>query len=133
MAFFTSIGEDALVALDAVRMFIPEHVSLTGQGFVALPATEVSRMPILVHRLGVFPTIVGRSVGLLDFRHGDFSSIFGFSPSFGGLLDLSGLGGGELHLYVNVGHRSRQSKSNQTTRERKRKRAFLTGSRPVLE
>lgn len=54
IALFASIGEDALVALDAVRMFIAKHVALTCQRLVALPAAEVAAVPVLVHRLGVF-------------------------------------------------------------------------------
>lgn len=55
-AFLAAIGENALVALDAVRMLVPENVALPCQGFVALPATEVAAVPVLVHRLCVFAT-----------------------------------------------------------------------------
>lgn len=37
-------------------MFVPEDVALSCQGFVALPATEVAAVPVLVHRLRVFAT-----------------------------------------------------------------------------
>lgn len=54
VAFFAAISEDAFVALDAIRMFIPQDVALAGERFIALPAAEVAVVPILVHRLGVF-------------------------------------------------------------------------------
>lgn len=56
MAFLAAIGENALVALDAVGMLVSQDISLTRQRFIALPAAEVSAVPILVHRLRVFPT-----------------------------------------------------------------------------
>lgn len=56
VAFFAAVGEDALVALDAVGVLIPEDVALAGQRLVALPAAEVTAVPVLVHRLGVFAT-----------------------------------------------------------------------------
>jgi len=56
VALLAAIGENALVALDAVRVLVPENVALSCQGFVALPATEVAAVPVLVHRLCVFAT-----------------------------------------------------------------------------
>lgn len=56
VAFFAAVGEDALVALDAVGVLIPQDVALAGQRLVALPAAEVTAVPVLVHRLGVFAT-----------------------------------------------------------------------------
>jgi len=56
VALLAAIGENALVALDAIRMLVPENVALSCQGFVALPATEVAAVPVLVHRLCVFAT-----------------------------------------------------------------------------
>lgn len=56
VALFAAIGEHVLVALDAVRMLVPEHVALPGQRLVALPATEVAAVPVLVHRLRVLAT-----------------------------------------------------------------------------
>lgn len=53
VALFAAIGEDTLVALDAIRVVITQHVALARQGLVALPAAEVPRMPVLVHGLGV--------------------------------------------------------------------------------
>lgn len=37
-------------------MIIPDNIALSRQALVALPATEVARMPILVHGLCVFAT-----------------------------------------------------------------------------
>lgn len=56
VALFAAVGEDALVALDAVRVFVTEHIALAGERLVALPAAEVAAVPVLVHRLGVFAT-----------------------------------------------------------------------------
>lgn len=56
VAFFAAVGEDAFVALDAVGVLIPEDVALASQRLVALPAAEVTAVPVLVHRLGVFAT-----------------------------------------------------------------------------
>lgn len=56
VAFLAAIGEHALVTLNAVRMLVPEDVALSCQGFVALPATEMAAVPVLVHRLRVFAT-----------------------------------------------------------------------------
>lgn len=53
IALFAAIGEDALVALDAERVLIPEDIALAREGLVTLPAAEVTAVPILVHRLGV--------------------------------------------------------------------------------
>jgi hypothetical protein len=42
IALLARVGEDGLIALDAVRVVIPEDVALSRQGLVALPAAEVS-------------------------------------------------------------------------------------------
>lgn len=55
-ALLAAIGEDALVALDAVGVLIAQHVALARERLVALPAAEVAAVPVLVHRLGVFAT-----------------------------------------------------------------------------
>lgn len=55
-ALFTSVGEYALIALDAVGMVIPEDVPLSSQRLIALPATEVARVPVLLHGFRVLPT-----------------------------------------------------------------------------
>lgn len=49
VAFFAGIREYRFVAFNAVRVIVAEYVSLSGQRFVALPATEMRRVPILVH------------------------------------------------------------------------------------
>jgi len=67
-ALLAAVGEHALVAFDAVRVFIPEHVALPSQALVALPAAEVTAVPVLVHRLGVLAAllmVVQRQVVLL--------------------------------------------------------------------
>lgn len=56
VAFFAAVGEDALVALDAVGVLVPQDVALASQRLVALPAAEVTAVPVLVHRLGVLAT-----------------------------------------------------------------------------
>lgn len=56
VAFLAAVGEGALVAFDAVRVLITEHITLPRKRLVALPAAEMSAMPVLVHRLGVFAT-----------------------------------------------------------------------------
>lgn len=56
VALFAAVGEDAFVALDAVRVLIAEDIALAGERLVALPAAEVAAVPVLVHRLGVFAT-----------------------------------------------------------------------------
>lgn len=37
-------------------MVVTKNISLTGETFIALPATEMLSMPVLVHRLGIFAT-----------------------------------------------------------------------------
>lgn len=54
VAFLTNISEDTLVAFDAVRVVIPEHISLAGQGLVALPTGEVPAVPVFGHGFRVF-------------------------------------------------------------------------------
>lgn len=54
VALLAAVGEDALVTLDAVGVLIAKHVALTGQRLVALPAAEVTAVPVLVHGFGVF-------------------------------------------------------------------------------
>jgi hypothetical protein len=55
-ALLASVGENALVALDAVGVLITQHVPLPGEGLVTLPAAEVAAVPVLVHCLGVLAT-----------------------------------------------------------------------------
>lgn len=54
-AVLAGVGEDGLVALDAVGMVVLEDVALASQRLVTLPAAEVTRVPILRHGLGVLP------------------------------------------------------------------------------
>lgn len=56
VAFFTWIGEDRLVTLDAVWMIITKNVSLSVEGFITLPTAEMATMPILVHRFRILAT-----------------------------------------------------------------------------
>lgn len=56
VALLAAISENALVAFDAVRVLVPEHVTLPGQRFITLPATEMAAVPVLVHRLRVLAT-----------------------------------------------------------------------------
>lgn len=71
VALLAAIGEDAFVALDAVGVLIPQHVALTGERLIALPAAEVAVVPVLVHRLGVFAAenklVAGVTPGLEPF------------------------------------------------------------------
>jgi len=56
VALLARIGEHVLVALDAVRMIVPDDVTLSGEALVALPAAEVSGVPVLVHGFCVLAT-----------------------------------------------------------------------------
>jgi len=56
VALLALVGEDGLVALDAVRVVIAQDVAMSGERFITLPAAEVAGMPVLVHRLCVFAT-----------------------------------------------------------------------------
>lgn len=56
VALLARIGEHILVALDAVRMIVPDDVTLSGEALVALPAAEVSGVPVLVHGFCVLAT-----------------------------------------------------------------------------
>jgi hypothetical protein len=53
VALLALVGENGLVALDAVRVVVAQDVAVAGEGLIALPAAEVARVPVLVHRLGV--------------------------------------------------------------------------------
>lgn len=54
VTFVACICEYIFVAFNAVRMLITQHISLTSQTFVTLPAAEMTRMPVLVHCLRIF-------------------------------------------------------------------------------
>lgn len=75
VAFFAAVRENALVALDAVGVLVTEHIALARERLITLPAAEVAAVPVLVHRLGVFATIVvgGRRVGLFNFSDGNLA------------------------------------------------------------
>jgi len=53
LTLLTRVGKEILVALDAVRMFLTQDVTVTGQVKVTVPAAEVTAMPILIHGFGV--------------------------------------------------------------------------------
>lgn len=42
VALLAHVGEHVLVALDAVRMLIAQHIPLASETFVALPTAEVT-------------------------------------------------------------------------------------------
>lgn len=47
ITLFASIGKNTFVTFDAIRMFFSQHITLTGETLVAVPAAEVTGMPIL--------------------------------------------------------------------------------------
>lgn len=53
-ALLAVVRKHILVALDAVGMVVTQHIPLSGQAVVALPATEVVVVPVLVHGFRVF-------------------------------------------------------------------------------
>lgn len=56
VALLASVGKDSFVALDAVRMFVSQHVALAGEALVAVPAAEMPAVPVLRHGFCVFAT-----------------------------------------------------------------------------
>lgn len=54
IALLACVGEDILVAFNAERMLVSQHIALTGERLVALPAAEMARVPVFGHRLCVF-------------------------------------------------------------------------------
>lgn len=54
IALLACVGEDILVAFNAERMLVSQHISLTGERLVALPAAKMARVPVFGHRLCVF-------------------------------------------------------------------------------
>jgi len=89
-AVVAGVGEDALVALGAVRVVVLQHVPLARERLVALPAAEVLAVPLLRHGLRV---LAAEAVPL-------GARVAGLHHGGGGLLLLSGpvgtggLGGG---------------------------------------
>lgn len=53
-AFVAAISEDVFIAFDAIWMFIPENIPLTGESIITLPAAKVITVPVFIHRLCVF-------------------------------------------------------------------------------
>jgi len=89
-------------------MVIPKDVALPGQRLVTLPAAEMTRMPVLAHRLGVFSTlfvVVRQLVLFFDFGDGDFPLVGAFPPFRGGrLLHFTDFPLGKLHLHLDIRH-----------------------------
>jgi len=54
LAFFTCVGEIILVTFDTIRMLFSKDVTMTGQGLIAVPATEMTTVPILFHCFCIF-------------------------------------------------------------------------------
>ena len=49
VALLAGVGEEIIVALDAVRMIVAEDVALARQRIITIPAAEVAAVPILIH------------------------------------------------------------------------------------
>lgn len=108
VALLAPIREHALVALDAVRVLVPQHVALPGQRLVALPATEVAAVPILAHRLRVLAIFDGVVIVLraVDLGDRDLGVLIVALPALGRLLHFANLTlGGRVHYTVYVRHR----------------------------
>ena len=56
VAIVARVGEDGLVAFDAVGMLVAQDVALPSQRLVALPATKVAQVPILRHGFRILST-----------------------------------------------------------------------------
>jgi len=56
VTFIARIGEYRFIAFDAIWMIVSKHIPLSCQRFITLPATKMTRMPVLVHSFGVFST-----------------------------------------------------------------------------
>jgi len=54
LTFGARVGKELFVASDAIRMFFPQNVSLTSQGLVAVPTSEMLGVEFLVHGASVF-------------------------------------------------------------------------------
>lgn len=54
LAFITHICKYLFVALNTVRVIVSKNVALPSKLSIALPATKVVAVPVLVHCLGVF-------------------------------------------------------------------------------
>jgi len=85
VAIVARVGEQRFVALDAVGMLITQDVTLARQRLVALPAAEVSQMPILGHGLRVLTAL-------------RFLRFFRLLGHIGKLLDGGGGGVGAISI-----------------------------------
>lgn len=56
MAFLAVFSELFFIALYAVGMIISDDVPLSSESVIAIKATKMTRMPILVHGFRVLPT-----------------------------------------------------------------------------
>lgn len=56
VAFIARVGKHILVAFDTIWMLIPKNVTLSRQALIALPATKMARMKVLIHGFRVFTT-----------------------------------------------------------------------------
>ena len=54
LAFLAGVCEQVLVAFDAVRVFLAQNVAVTSEREVAVETTEVTTVPVLLHRFRVF-------------------------------------------------------------------------------
>lgn len=100
VTLLAAISENALVTLDAVRMLVPENVTLSCQGFVALPATKMPTVPVLVHRLRVLAIFDGMMIVLraVDLGDRDLGVLIVTLPTFCRLLHFANLAlGGRVH------------------------------------
>jgi len=88
VAIVARVGEQRFVALDAVGMLITQDVTLARQRLVALPAAEVSQMPILGHGLRVLTAL----------RFLRFLRFFRLLGHIGKLLDGGGGGAGAISI-----------------------------------
>lgn len=89
-------------------MLVSKNVALSCQGFVALPATEVTAVPVLVHRLCVLAIFDGMVVVLrvVDLGDRDLRCLVVVAlPTLGRLLHFAHLAlGGRVHYTVYVRH-----------------------------
>lgn len=80
-------------------MLVAQDIALSGQGLVALPTTEVTAVPILVHCLCVLSIVDGVMVVLsaVDLGDRDLRVLVAALPAFGRLLHFANLSlrGGE--------------------------------------
>lgn len=107
VALLAAISENALVAFDAVRVLVPEHVTLPGQRFVTLPATEMAAVPVLVHRLRVLAIFDGVVIlRAVDLGDRDLGVLIVALPALRRLLHFANLAlGGREHYTVYFRHR----------------------------